>query len=198
MFARLRAELQSPLKSDSPVRPRAFKHRLLVDDDEDDEIRPPSPKKQRQSHYSVAPIFDKYKRFRADEDDQPIDRVRSRRQRPSPSPDPEPPLVTELDERYTNLRATLHSAALAGLEEAEAEMIARSEADIRGNRQKLAGLEAQVNKLIAPLQNLKVDYTATGEDGRERTAAISIHDAVSDFEKKLGVAAAELEGLWAS
>lgn len=101
-------------------------------------------------------------------------------------------------ERYANLRAILHSAALAGLEEAEANVLTRSEADIRANRQKAATLDSQVTKLLAPLQDLTVDYTATGEDGQERTVAIAISNAITTFEKKLEAAVSELDGLWAS
>lgn len=101
-------------------------------------------------------------------------------------------------ESYAHLRATIHNAALAGLEEAETELAAHSDAQINANRQKLAALEAQMNKLVAPLQNLTVDYTATGEDGRERTVAVAIRDAIAAFEQKLQTAITELDGLWAS
>lgn len=62
----------------------------------------------------------------------------------------------------------------------------------------MAALEAQINKLISPLRDLTIDYTATGEDGRERTAAVAIRDAISTFEAKLEAGAADLNGLWAS
>ncbi|KAI0842608.1 hypothetical protein F5Y06DRAFT_292541 [Hypoxylon sp. FL0890] len=199
MFARLRSEkASSPLKSDSPVRPKAFKHRLLLDDDEDNGTRAPSPKRHRQGHYSIAPLFDKYKRVRADEEDQASTRLHVRRQRPSPSPEPDHPLVTELDERYAALRATLHSAALSALSTAEADLLSYSESNIRSNRAKMATLESQLNKLLAPLQDLTVDYTATGSDGRERTETVAMRDAISAFEAKLESTAAELEQLWTS
>lgn len=214
MFARLHPDaIPTPLKTDSPAPLKSFKRRLFLDDDDDD-VRPPSPKKHRKTHYSVAPLFDKYRRPRANEEDQIPSHVHNRRQRLSPSPDPDPPLVSELGgklnipalyspltptlERYANLRATVHSAAIACLEEAEAELVAQSEANIRANRQKMAALEAQINKLISPLQDLTIDYTATGEDGRERTAAVAIRDAISTFEATLEAAAADLNGLWAS
>ncbi|KAI0137949.1 hypothetical protein F4776DRAFT_95974 [Hypoxylon sp. NC0597] len=202
MFARLRSEKASSLlRSDSPVRPKTFKHRLLLDDDEDNDndTRPPSPKRHRQGHYSIAPLFDKYRKPRVDEDDQASTRLQSRRrQRPSPSPEPDHPLVTELDDRYATLRATLHSAAFSALSTTESSLLAQSESSIRSNRQKLSALEAHLSKLVSPLQGLTVDYTATGPDGRERTVAVSMRDAISAFEAKLGSAAAELEGLWTS
>ncbi|OTA70527.1 hypothetical protein K449DRAFT_13742 [Hypoxylon sp. EC38] len=103
MFARLRSEkASSPLRSDSPVRPKTFKHRLLLEDDEDNDMRPPSPKKHKQGHYSIAPLFDRYKRPRVDEEDQASTRPHGRRQRPSPSPEPDHPLVTELDGKSIN------------------------------------------------------------------------------------------------
>ncbi|KAK6951270.1 hypothetical protein Daesc_007801 [Daldinia eschscholtzii] len=208
MFARLRSDIfPTPAKTNSPSPPKSLKHRLFLDEDgdeyededEDEDARPPSPKKRKRrkkTHYSVAPLFDKYRRSRADEDNQATSHIPSRHQHLSPSPDPDldPPLVSELGERYANLRATVHSAAIAGLEEAEAEIIAQSEAKIHANRQKLATLEAQLNKLISPLQNLTVDYTATGEDGRERTAAVAIRDAIFSFRAKLK-AAVEIDDL---
>ncbi|KAI0844686.1 hypothetical protein F5Y00DRAFT_189023 [Daldinia vernicosa] len=214
MFARLHPDaIPAPLKPNPHASSKYFKRRLSLDDDEDD-VRPPSPKKHRKTYYSIAPLFDKFRRPKADEEDQVPSHVYSRRQRLSPSPDPDPPLVLELGgkptiptlyppltpipERYATLRATVHSAVVAGLEEAEAELVAQSEANIRANRQKMAVLEAQLNKLISPLQDLTIDYTATGEDGRERTAAVAIRDAISTFEAKLEAAAAELNGLWAS
>ncbi|OTA84713.1 hypothetical protein M434DRAFT_16343 [Hypoxylon sp. CO27-5] len=199
MFARLRSEkASSPLRSDSPARPKTFKHRLLLDDYEDDDTHPPSPKRYKQGHYSIAPLFDKYKRPRVDEEDQASSRLHNRRRRPSPSPEPDHPLVTELDERYATLRATLHSAALSALSTTESSLLAQSESSIRSNRQKLSALDTRLSKLVAPLQGLTVDYTATGSSGRERTVAVAVRDAISAFEAKLGSAAAELEGLWAS
>ncbi|OTB15166.1 hypothetical protein K445DRAFT_12443 [Daldinia sp. EC12] len=211
MFARLRSNIfPTPARTNSPSPPKSLKHRLFLDEDEyededeDEDTRPPSPKKRKKTHYSVAPLFDKYRRSRGDEDNQATSHIPIRHQRLSPSPDPDPSLVLELgaferrqiiypsieyeltntaplSERYANLRATVHSAAIAGLEEAEAEIIAQSEAKIHANRQKLATLEAQLNKLISPLQNLTVDYTATGEDGRERTAAAEVQVEIDDL-----------------
>ncbi|KAI1481210.1 hypothetical protein F4774DRAFT_424482 [Daldinia eschscholtzii] len=188
MFARLRSNIfPTPARTNSPSPPKSLKHRLFLDEDEyededeDEDTRPPSPKKRKKTHYSVAPLFDKYRRSRGDEDNQATSHIPTRHQRLSPSPDPDPSLVLELGERYANLRATVHSAAIAGLEEAEAEIIAQSEAKIHANRQKLATLEAQLNKLISPLQNLTVDYTATGEDGRERTAAAEVQVEIDDL-----------------
>ncbi|KAI0386763.1 hypothetical protein F5Y04DRAFT_288611 [Hypomontagnella monticulosa] len=201
MFARLQSEqIPTPVKSDSPTRSKSFKRRLQFDDDEDEGVftRPPSPKKHRQTHYSAAPLFNKHKILNVDEDDHVGSHVYNRRQPPSPPTDPDPPLVKQLDENYANLRATIHSAALSGLEEAEKELVARSDADINANRQKLAGLETQINKLVGPLQDLTVDYTATGEDGRERTVAVAMRDAIAAFEAKLQTAIAELERLWDS
>ncbi|KAL7623163.1 hypothetical protein AAE478_006844 [Parahypoxylon ruwenzoriense] len=191
MSARLHSkQIPTPLKSDSPRQPNTLKRRLFPDEDEDEDedehdenVRPPSPKRRVQ-HHSVAPLFDKYKRFRTDEDGPS---GRGHHQRLSTSPDPESPLVTEIDERYARLRATLHSASLAGLEEAESELTARTDDNVRTNRQKLATLEGQMERLLAPLQNLTVDYTATGEDGRQRTAAVAIRDAAE--------ALAEIEAL---
>ncbi|KAI2606394.1 uncharacterized protein GGS25DRAFT_524061 [Hypoxylon fragiforme] len=200
MFSRLRSEQTfTPLKSDPPRRLGTLKRRLQINEDEDeDELCLVSPKKKKQAYYSAAPLFNKFKRFKTDEVDRHIPRTYNRRQRMSPSPDPEPAVITELQERYANLRAILHSAALAGLEEAEANVLTRSEADIRANRQKAATLDSQVTKLLAPLQDLTVDYTATGEDGQERTVAIAISNAITTFKKKLEAAVAELGGLWAS
>ncbi|KAI2618171.1 hypothetical protein GGR54DRAFT_187978 [Hypoxylon sp. NC1633] len=198
MFARLRSEqVPTPLRTNSPVRQRTLKHRLF-DEDKDDEIQPSPPKRPRQEHYSVASLFNKHKRARVDEDDQHVDRVRSRRQRPSPSPDPDPPLVTELDARYSELRVTLHSAALSSLATAETELVALSESDIRANRQAIAALELQVSKLVAPLQDLTVDYTATDPDGHQRTAEVAIREAVAAFEGELARAVDDLNSLWAS
>ncbi|KAI1416265.1 hypothetical protein F5Y13DRAFT_186517 [Hypoxylon sp. FL1857] len=203
MFARLRSEkASSPLRSDSPIRPKTIKHRLFVNDDdyddEDNEMRPPSPKRHRQGHYSIAPLFDTYRIPRASKEDQALTRLHGRRHRPSPSPEPDHPLVVELDERYATLRATLHSAALSSLRSAESSLIAQSESSIRKNRQKLGTLESQLSKLLTPLQGLTVDYTATGPDGRERTAVVAMRDAITAFEAKLESTAAELDGLWAS
>ncbi|KAI1653356.1 hypothetical protein F4813DRAFT_393804 [Daldinia decipiens] len=199
MFARLHPDaIPTPLKTYSSAPLKSFKRRLFLDDDDEDDVRPPSPKKHRKTHYSVAPLFDKYRRPRVDEENQIPSHVHNRRQRLSPSPDPDPPLVSELGERYANLRATVHSAVITAFEEAEAELVAQSEANIRANRQKMAALEAQIKKLISSLKDLTIDYTATGEDGHERTAAVAIRDAISIFEVKLEAAVAELDGLWVS
>lgn len=198
MFARLRSaqDLPTPVRSDSP---QAFrKRRLFVSEDEDDATRPSTPKIKRHTYYSVAPIFEKHKRPRIDEDDNPQRRFYSYRRRPSPSPDPEPPLITETAERYAYLSATLHSAAIAGLEEAGAKLTATAEADIRANRQNLATLEAQGNKLVGPLQDLTVDYRATNKNGREHAVAVAISEAAAAFERKLENTNAELDILWAS
>ncbi|KAI1390011.1 uncharacterized protein F4822DRAFT_220837 [Hypoxylon trugodes] len=199
MFARLRLEKSpSPLKNNSPTRQKALKRRLFLDEDEEhDDARPPSPKKKKQTHYSVATLFDKYKKPRADEEDRTINRYHSRRHRPSRSPEPDPPLVTELDERYTHLRATLHSAAHSLLETAETNLVTQSESSIRANRQKAATLETQLNRrLTTPLIDLTVDYAATGPDGRARTAAVAIRGAVSAFEESLASASDDLDQLW--
>ncbi|KAI2467555.1 hypothetical protein F4781DRAFT_307898 [Annulohypoxylon bovei var. microspora] len=198
MFARLRSEqAPTPVKSDSPIRLKSFKHRLLDEDEEDDNMPPPSPKRHKQKRYSVAPVFDKYKRLGVDEDEQVANRHHNRRQQLSPSPNPLSPLVKELNDRYVHLRATLHSAALSSLSSAESQLSAASESSIRANRQKAASLESQLQSLVAPLQDLTVDYTAVGENGRPRTAAVSIRDAVAAFAEKLESTVAELDGLWA-
>ncbi|KAI1463955.1 uncharacterized protein F4812DRAFT_463287 [Daldinia caldariorum] len=186
MSARLRSNIfPTPVKTNSSVPRKSLKHRLFLDEeedeDEDEDTRPPSPKKHRKTHYSVAPLFDRYRRPRSEENDKTPSHIHNRRQRLSPSPDPDPPLALELGERYANLRATIHSAAIAGLEEAEAELIAQSEAKIHANRQQMAALETQLNKLISPLQDLTVDYTATGEDGCERTAAAEVQVEIDDL-----------------
>lgn len=111
---------------------------------------------------------------------------------------PSTPANAKATERYTNLRATLHSEAFDDLEGAEAKLVADSEGNIRKNRQKLAALEAPVKKLLAPLRDRTVDYTAVGADGRERTAAVSIGDAVAALEQQVEAAEGELERLWAS
>ncbi|KAI1800678.1 hypothetical protein F4811DRAFT_556614 [Daldinia bambusicola] len=202
MFARLHSDIfPAPVKTNPPVPRKSLKHRLFLDEDGDEDededegedTRPPSPKKHRKTHYSVAPLFDKYRRPRPEGDDKTPSHIHNRRQRLSPSPNPDPPLALELDGRYANLRATVHSAAIAGLEEAEAELITQSETKIHANRQQMAALETQLNKLISPLQGLTVDYTATGEDGRERTAVVAIRDAISSFEEKLKAAVTELD-----
>ncbi|KAI2639071.1 hypothetical protein GGS26DRAFT_543784 [Hypomontagnella submonticulosa] len=100
MFARLQSEqVLTPLKSDPPPNSKSFRRRLLFDDDEDEGggTRPPSPKRHRQTHYSVAPLFGKSKRVSVDEDDHAGSRTYDRRQRLSPPTDPEPPLVMQLD-----------------------------------------------------------------------------------------------------
>ncbi|KAI8957260.1 hypothetical protein F5Y11DRAFT_364034 [Daldinia sp. FL1419] len=172
MFARLHSDsIPSSLKPHSPAPLKSFKRRLGLGEDEDENIRPPSPKKHRKAYYSIAPLPDKYRRPRIDKDNPALSHTYNRRQRLSPSPSPDPPLVSEIGERYATLRATLHSAAISGLEEVETELVAQSDASIRANRKNLVAVEAQLNKLISPLQDLTVDYTATGEDGRERTAA---------------------------
>ncbi|XXH03815.1 putative phosphoglycerate mutase pmu1 [Hypoxylon texense] len=202
MFARLRtSQIPTPVRSDPPQHPKAFKHRLFVGDDEEDNNskRPLTPKRPKHTHYSAAPIFDRYKKPRVEEEeDDSLRRFYNRRRHLSPSPDPDPPLVTKLNDRYATLRATLHSAALAGLEEAEQELSAGATASIRGHRQQLAALDAQVAKLAAPLRDLAVDYTAVDRSGRERTAAVAIRDAAAAFERKVEAAAGELDGLWAS
>lgn len=99
MFARLRtAQIPTPVRSDPPQHLKAFKHRLFIDDDdEDNDRRSLTPKRPKHAHYSVAPIFDRYKRPRIDEEDNSHYRLYNRRRHLSPSPDPDPPLVTELN-----------------------------------------------------------------------------------------------------
>ncbi|KAI1773431.1 hypothetical protein F4818DRAFT_109147 [Hypoxylon cercidicola] len=200
MYARLRSQIPTPVRSDPAQQKSAFKRRLLIDDDDDDEDsarRPSTPKRQRHARYSAAPIFDKHKRPRVYKDDSPH-RFYNRRRHLSSSPDPDPPLVSEVNERYANLRVTLHSAALAGLEEAEADIAATAGAKFRANRQALAAMDGQLGKLHAPLRDLIVDYTATDSHGRERTAAIAISEAAATFEEKLEATSTEIDGLWAS
>ncbi|KAI1462667.1 hypothetical protein F4805DRAFT_471967 [Annulohypoxylon moriforme] len=197
MYARLQSEKAlTPQKSDSPSRFKSLKHRLFDEDEEDANPSPPPAKRHKQGHYSIAPLFDKYKGRAVDEDDQPSNRHHGRRRHLSPSPDPEPPLVKELDDRYTHLRATLHSAALSSLSTAESELVTASDSTIRANRQNLAALESQLKSLVAPLLDSTVDYMATGEDGLPRTVAVSIRDAIAAFEETLDKTATELGGLW--
>ncbi|KAI0164379.1 hypothetical protein GGR52DRAFT_575728 [Hypoxylon sp. FL1284] len=170
MYARLRSpQIPTPAKSDPPQQLKAFKHRLFAGKDEENDGRPSTPKRKR---YSIAPIFDRYKRPRHDEAGNSQCRYYDRRRRPSPSPEPDPPLVTELND----LRATLHSAAMEALEGAEAELVDAAGDDVRANRQRLATLEARASRLLAPLRDLTVDYTATDSAGR-RTVAVAIRDA---------------------
>lgn len=93
MWARLfPSALPTPLHTND-VR-RKNKRRRLLDDDEDD-ARPPPPKKH--AHYSIYPIFDKYKQRKINDDDLSIDRLRGRRRdRASLSPIPESPLIEQL------------------------------------------------------------------------------------------------------
>ncbi|KAI0885433.1 uncharacterized protein GGS22DRAFT_160898 [Annulohypoxylon maeteangense] len=212
MFARLRPEqAPTPLKSDSSARFKSLKRRLFASDEEDDDIRSPPQKRPKQGHYSITPLLNKYKNLADDEDDQPSTRQHGRRRHLSPSPDSE--LVKELDgkpltralpnhttnadpDRYTHLRATMHSAALSSLSTAEHELAASSERSIRSKRQNLASMESQLKSLVAPLRDLTVDYMATGENGLPRTVAVNIRDAISAFETSLEKTVTELAGLW--
>ncbi|KAI5860305.1 hypothetical protein GGS23DRAFT_599674 [Durotheca rogersii] len=203
MSARLRPEqVPTPVRSDSPPRGVTLKHRLFCDegaDEEADHVRPPAPKKRARHTCSVAPLFDRHKAARPDEHDRraPGFLGPGRRQRRSPSPDRESPLAAELDARYAHLRATLRSAAHAGLAEAEAELSAGVDASVRASRERAAALESQVARLLTPLRDLSVDYTATGADGRQRTAAVAIRSAVAAFEAELSSARDDLDRLWA-
>ncbi|KAI1204658.1 uncharacterized protein F4807DRAFT_465432 [Annulohypoxylon truncatum] len=216
MFSRLRSEQPTPRKSESPARFKDLKRRLFDEDEEPVNMSPPSPKRRKKGYYSVAPLFDKYKGREVDEDGQPSNRHHGHHRRPSPSPDPEQPLVKELDgknlnnpglqvsplptlfpDRYANLRATIHSAAISSLASTESQLSAASESSIRANRQKLLSLNSEIESLAAPLQSLSVDYMATGEDGLPRTVAVSMKTAISAFEEKLESTVAELDGIWA-
>jgi hypothetical protein len=89
--------LPTPLRS-GDVRRKTIREQLL-DEDEDD-AHPPLPKKR--AHYSMHPIFEKYKRRKINDDDLSIDRLRGRRQpRTSLSPIPESPILENLKRRFS-------------------------------------------------------------------------------------------------
>lgn len=97
MWSRLfPSALPTPLHNDDAGRKNT--RRRLLDEDEDD-ARPPPPKKR--AHYSIYPVFEKYKQRKVNEDDVSIDRLRGRRHdRASLSPIPESPLIEQLKRKF--------------------------------------------------------------------------------------------------
>ncbi|KAI1081435.1 hypothetical protein F5B20DRAFT_588488 [Whalleya microplaca] len=195
------------MRSPSPQGPaqaqahaRNLKHRLLMDleDDEDQENRRPPPPR-RQTQYSAAPFFEKYRKPRPGLDYQGMPNAHTRAQLPrSPSPDLSSPLATEINENYAYLRATLHSAVITRLEEAEAELTAQTTAPIKSNRLEAARLEEQFNHIIAPLKNLAFDIDMVGESGQSSVQSVVIGDILAGFASKLEAveeAQAEIEAL---
>ncbi|XDG04394.1 hypothetical protein ABKA04_004009 [Annulohypoxylon sp. FPYF3050] len=212
MFSRLRSE-EAPLppKSDSSSRFKTLKHRLYDEGDEDEPEEyvnwPPGdedpqeyinwepPRKQaRQS--AVAHPKKKKGLLNMDEDDQPPNRQHGRR-RLSPSPDSESPLVKEVEDRYTHLRATLHSAARSSLASVESELSAASESSSKTKCKQILSLSSEISSLVSPMLNLDVDYMATDESGRARTVTIAIGAAYSALEEKIDSTEAEVNRLWA-
>ncbi|KAI0892148.1 hypothetical protein F4806DRAFT_500311 [Annulohypoxylon nitens] len=211
MFSRLRSEEPpAPSKGDSSSRFKILKHRLYGEGDEDEpeeyvnwgpgDENPEEymnwepPRKQRRQ-------LDIAKRKKKglpnmDEDDQPPNRQHDRR-RLSPSPDSESPLVKEVEDRYTHLRATLHSAARSSLASVESELSAASESSTKTKLKQILSLSSEISSLVSPMLNLDVDYMATDESGRARTVTIAIGAAYSALEEKIDSTEAEINRLWA-
>ncbi|KAI1103166.1 hypothetical protein F4804DRAFT_353112 [Jackrogersella minutella] len=192
------SQVPTPLKSDSPpVGQNAFKHRLDPDEDgqEDDNPRPPKRGRFAGRWSGLETGVIKYKRMN-DEAYQAINGLNSRRPLPTPFPPPESPLIATLNERYNHMRTFLHSAGFSSLEETEASLLQHSETEMNNVRQDLSPLMVQLNKLLTPMKNLKVDYTATDSSGHERTTVLDIGLAATAFADKIEYHAAELDHLW--
>ncbi|KAI0594638.1 hypothetical protein F4775DRAFT_422763 [Biscogniauxia sp. FL1348] len=196
MYAHQHMEhLPTPLPAKPAPKAITFRHRLL--DDNENTTRSP-PKKPRTHYYSAASWFDRHRKPTVHDNDSSIDRLRTRRHQLSPSPGPEPPIISELTERYTELRTALHSSIVARLEEAQEELTTQAADSIKARQVALAQLEARSNQLHAPLRTAKIDYEAVGEDGQKRRTTVAIEDAVRALGQKLESATAELDGLWAT
>ncbi|KAI1091290.1 hypothetical protein F5B19DRAFT_278998 [Rostrohypoxylon terebratum] len=215
MFSRLRLEQAPALtKSDSSSLFEMLKHRLYDEGEGEDEEDMPEdvnwnpadgdleehidwepPRKQRRQS-AITHLKNKKGLPSIHEENQPSNRQYGR-QRLSHSPDPESPLVKEVEDRYTHLRATLHSATRSSLASVESELVAASESSIKTKCKQMLALGSEMLSLVSPMLNLDVDYMATDEGGHARTVTIAIGAACSALEEKIDSTEAEVNRLWA-
>ncbi|KAI1133456.1 hypothetical protein F5Y10DRAFT_229072 [Nemania abortiva] len=167
----------------------------LLDEDEDD-ARPPLPKKQ--AHYSIYPIFDKYKRRRSN-DSLLTDRLRGRRQnRASLSPIPESPVIEELKRNYATLRVTLHSNGVKDVSKNEEALATEVDGGINANLSKLSKIESKARQLSASSLGYEVDVQISNKNGRQETRTEQVKIALSRYQEIETERSERLAQLWRS
>ncbi|KAJ8133147.1 hypothetical protein O1611_g483 [Lasiodiplodia mahajangana] len=185
--------LPTPLHSED-VRHKNVRKQLL-DEDEDD-ARPPLPKKCAQ--YSMYPIFDKYKRRRSN-DSLSIDRLRGRRHnRASLSPIPESPVIEELKRNYATLRVTLHSNAVKDISKTEDALSIGAEEKINANLSKLSKIGSTARQLCASSLDYEVDVQVTKKNGQQKTRTHQVKVALSKYQDLETKRSKQLVHLWSS
>ncbi|KAI1154604.1 hypothetical protein F4825DRAFT_448360 [Nemania diffusa] len=186
--------LPTPLHSEDGRR-KTVREQLL-DEDEDD-AHPPPPKKR--AHYSMHPIFDKYKRRKINDDNLPIDRLRGRRHaRTSLSPIPESPILEGLKRNYAALRVTLHSNGVKDVSKTEESLAMEVEEMINANISTLSKIGSKARQLCASSLDCEVDTQISSEDGQQRTRTLRLGSAISKYQETEAERSKQLAQLWSS
>ncbi|KAI1500783.1 hypothetical protein F5X99DRAFT_409705 [Biscogniauxia marginata] len=188
MYARLHTDhLPTPLPLPNQPAHKVTTLRDRLIDGSESTARPQLDKPR--AHYSIASLFNRYRKPSVNEDDSSIERLRTHRYPRSPSPEPEPPIIAELTSRYAELRTTLHSGIVTRLEEAQEELTNQAVDSIKAKQIELAQLEARSNQLYAPLRSAKVDYEAVGEDNQKRQTTEEAQAEIEELGKEALLAA---------
>ncbi|RYC61265.1 hypothetical protein CHU98_g4939 [Xylaria longipes] len=198
MWARLLPSALSALPTPLPtgnVRRKNVREQLL-DNDEDDAHPPPLKKR---AHFSMRPIFDKYKRRESSSNDVSIDPRRSQRHdQTSPSPAPDSHMIEELKRRYAALRVTLHSNGVKNVAKTEEALAAEADEKISANLSKLSKIASKARQISKTCLDYEVDVGITDKSGQERTQAAQIGKELSRHQDLEAERCRQLARLWIS
>ncbi|KAI1177198.1 hypothetical protein F4777DRAFT_218751 [Nemania sp. FL0916] len=195
MWARLfPPTLPTPLHTQDVRRKNAREQ--LFDDSEDD-ARPPPPKKQ--AHYSIHPIFEKYKQRQSRDDNIPINRPQGRHHnQASIPPVPESPTIEQLKRNYAALRVTLHSNGVKDVAKAEESLAIEAEKKINANLSQLDRIATRNRQLCASPLDCEVDTQITNRNGSQRTSTMLVRRALAKYQEAEGERSEKLARLWNS
>ncbi|KAI0479577.1 hypothetical protein F4859DRAFT_440586 [Xylaria cf. heliscus] len=182
----------TPLSTDN-MRRKNVREQLL--DEGEDDARPPRPKKQ--AHYSMRPIFDKYKRCKNKDDGiSTHPRQNQRHDQASPSPVPDSPMIEELKRRYAALRVTLHSNGVKDVAKTEEALAADADEKIGANLSRLNRISSKACQLSTACLDCEVDAQTTDKGGQERTRTVQIRKELSRYKDLEAGRCRQLARLW--
>ncbi|KAI0443744.1 hypothetical protein F4803DRAFT_574161 [Xylaria telfairii] len=196
MWTRLASSALSAFPTPLPsvnVRRKNAREQLL-DNDEDDACPPPHKK---QAHYSMRPIFDKYKPHESTDNNSSIDpRQNERHRQASPSPVPNSPMIEELKCRYAALRVTLHSNGVKDVAKTEEALAVEAQEKISANLSKLGKIASKECQLSASCLDCEVDTQTINKDGQKGTRAMQIRKELSRHQDLDAERCRRLAQLW--
>ncbi|KAI0134159.1 hypothetical protein BJ170DRAFT_187369 [Xylariales sp. AK1849] len=176
---------------------KSFKHRFGFDNaEEKSSARACDRAPKRRSFMTFAP-FDQYRSGRDDSGGSygEVNHGRHRRRR---SRSPESPVVRELQEKYSNLRLTIHSSAITQLEASQEEMTTEVTSEIKANQVAIARLSEAHSRLTSPIMEVQANKVTNTPGVGKRTEVVNMFIEFQDFEARIKAVSTELEQLWAS